>query len=574
MIPYLRELMLFLVAAGIVVPLLSRLRLNPVLGYLLVGCLIGPYGFGLLAGDWRWLAPLTIGDLHGVQQLAELGVVFLLFVIGLELSVERLWKLRRWVFGLGSAQVLTSATAIALLAMLLAGAGAEAATLIGASFALSSTAIVMQLLTLRRQLGTPLGRITFSVLLLQDLAVVPILFLVGVLGAQAGGHIGLQLLLAFAKALLAMALIYGAGRVLLRPLMRMVAATRSPEMFMAAILLVAIGSALLTHAAGLSMALGAFLSGLLLAETEFRHQIEVDIEPFKGLLLGLFFISVGMGIDVRVLLADPWRILTALFALLLGKAAIVYALARAFGLARSIALETGLLLAQAGEFAFVVLGLAGQQALLAPSATQFLLLVISLSMLASPALALLGARAGARLAEREQAHASRAEGTIEALHGHLVIAGFGRVGQALARILDGERMPYVALDLDAEEIARARAAGLPVHFGDASRLETLRRAHIEEARALVVTMDRVAAADHIVRAVREFAPGLPIYARARDGRHARRLLAHGASEVVPETVEAGLQLAARVLEGAGMPLDAVELRIQAEREAEIARLRS
>lgn len=573
MIPHLRELMLFLVAAGIVVPLLSRLRLNPVLGYLLTGFLIGPHGLGLLAGDERWLAVLTISDLDGVRQLAELGVVFLLFVIGLELSVERLWKLRRWVFGLGSAQVLASALLLGLLALAL-GVNSGAATLIGASFALSSTAIVMQLLALKRQLGTPLGRIAFSVLLLQDLAVVPVLFLVGVLAMRDGGGIGVQLLLALARALAAIALIYGAGRLLLRPLVRMVAATRSAEMFMAAILLVAIGSALLTHAAGLSMALGAFLAGLLLAETEFRHQIEVDIEPFKGLLLGLFFVSVGMGVDARLLLADPLRIAAALGVLLLGKAAIVWALCRGFGLANSIALEAGLLLAQAGEFAFVVLGLAGQHGLLATDSTQFLLIVASLSMLATPALALLGRRLAARAQAHEQAEVSRAAAAIEPLQKHFVIAGFGRVGQALARILDSEQLRYVALDLDAEEVARARAGGQSVHFGDASRLETLRRAHIGEARALVVTMDSVAAADHIVRAVREYAPGLPIYARARDSRHARRLLAHGASEVVPETVEAGLQLAARLLEGTGLPLDAVELRIQAERDAEIARLRA
>lgn len=572
-LPYLREILLFLVAAGIVVPLLSRLRFNPVLGYLLVGFLIGPFGLGLLTGDLPWLSQLTITDLAGVQQLAELGVVFLLFVIGLELSIERLWALRRLVFGLGSAQVLVSAVAIAMVALVF-GASAEAATLLGASFALSSTAIVMQLLTLRRQLGTSLGRTTFSILLLQDLAVVPILFLVGVLGTRDGGGIAGQLGLAMVKALAVMALIYLAGRLLLRPLMRMVAATRNPEMFMAAILLVAIGSALLTHAAGMSMALGAFLAGLLLAETEFRHQIEVDIEPFKGLLLGLFFISVGMGIDGRVLLADPLRIGAAVIGLMLLKAIIIAALCRLCGLSRAVALESGLLLGQAGEFAFVVLGLAGQLQLLPPATSQFMLIVAGLSMLLTPTVALFARRWGERMEQRTLAERTFDPDDLGELDDHLVIAGFGRVGQSMARILDAERLPYIALDLDAEEVARARALGLPVHYADASRLETLRRAHLDRARALVVTMDRVAAADHIVRAVREFAPGLPIYARARDRRHARRLLDHGASEVVPETVEAGLQLAARVLEGTGLPLDAVELRVQAEREAEIARLRS
>ena len=572
-LPHLREIMLFLVAAGIVVPLLARLRFNPVLGYLLVGFLIGPYGLGLLTADLPWLSLLTITDLAGVQQLAELGVVFLLFVIGLELSMERLWALRRLVFGLGSAQVLLTAVLIALVALGF-GASAEAATLLGASFALSSTAIVMQLLTLRRQLGTPLGRTTFSILLLQDLAVVPILFLVGVLGIHDGVGIAGQLGLALAKAALVVALIYLVGRILLRPLMRMVAATRNPEMFMAAILLVAIGSALLTHAAGMSMALGAFLAGLLLAETEFRHQIEVDIEPFKGLLLGLFFVSVGMGIDGRVLLADPLHIVAAVIGLVLLKALVVAGLCRLFGMPGAVAIESGLLLGQAGEFAFVVLGMAGQLALLPPDSSQFMLIVASVSMLATPALALVARRWSARMEQRVLARHAPELDELDELDSHLVIAGFGRVGQSMARILEAERLPYIALDLDAEEVARARARSQPVHYADASRLDTLRRAHIERARALVVTMDRVAAADHVVRAVREFAPSLPIYARARDGRHARRLLDHGASEVVPETVEAGLQLAARVLEGTGLPLDAVELRVQAERDAEIARLRS
>ena len=571
-LPYLREAMLFLIAAGIIVPLLHRWRVSPVLGYLLVGYLIGPYGLGLFAGQWPWLAYLSIPEMSGVQALAELGVVFLLFVIGLELSLGRLWALRRLVFGLGSLQVLVSALAIAAVAGLL-GSSATAATLIGASLALSSTAIVMQLLAERRQLGTPLGRAAFSILLLQDLAVVPILFLVGVLGAQQGGGVLLPLLLALGKALLVMAAIFVVGRMLLRPLMRLVARARSPEMFMAAILLIAIGSASLTAIAGLSMALGAFLAGLLLAETEFRHEIEVDIEPFKGLLLGLFFVSVGMGVDARLVASNLGAILATLLALVAAKALIIYLLARAFGLSRALALETGLLLGQAGEFAFVVLGLASQMTLLPSSDIQFLLIVVSLSMLLTPGLAALARRSVAGMIRREPEHAQPEPMALDGIEGHVVIAGFGRVGQALARVLDSERLSYVALDLDAEHVARARAESLPVFYGDASRLDMLRRAHLATARALVVTMDSAQAAEHIVRAVRQFAPELPIYARARDRAHGRRLLQQGATEVTPETIEASLQLAARVLVSTGFSEDAAKQRIQIEREAELRRLR-
>jgi len=571
-VPYVRELMIFLVAAGIVVPLLHRFRISPVLGYLLIGCLIGPFGLGALSADFGWLQQLTIYDLVGVQRLAELGVVFLLFVIGLELSFTRLWSMRRMVFGLGSAQVLSCALAIFVVARV-CGMNTVGAVLVGASFALSSTAIVMQLLGERRALGSALGRTSFSILLLQDLAVVPILFLVGVLSAGSGGGVGGSLLLALGKAALVMATIFFIGRRLLRPLMRLVAGTRSPEMFTAAILLIAIGSAMLTHAAGLSMALGAFLAGLLLAETEFRHQIEVEIDPFKGLLLGLFFISVGMGIDVRVLIEHSGPVMAGVVALMLGKAVLIGGLSLAFGVSRAVAIETGLLLAQAGEFAFVVIGMAAQATLIAPGEAQFVLMVASISMLLTPAVAALGRRIAADFAAKAAARQEHGEVVIAAHRGHVIIAGFGRVGRLLARVLSAEGLDFVALDLDVEHVARGRADGLPVHYGDASRLEVLRRAQLDDARVLVITMDGAAATEHIVRAVREFAPHLPIYVRARDGRHARKLLLQGASEVVPETVEASLQLAARVLSSTGMADEKVESRIEDERAHELLRLR-
>lgn len=565
---YLREIMVFLVAAGIAVPLLHRLRVSPVLGYLLLGALVGPYGLGLLVTAHPWVSYVVIDDHAGVSRLAELGVIFLLFVIGLDLSLERLWSLRRLVFGLGSLQIVVTAIVLGSLAVWFGVAPAGAAVL-GACLALSSTAIVMQLLAERHVLGSTLGRTSFAILLMQDLAVVPILLLIGVLGTQGEHPLGWALTMALGKAVIVMALIYLIGRRVLRPLLRLVARSRSPEMFMAAVLLIAIGSAALTGQAGLSMALGAFLAGLLLAETEFRHRVEVDIEPFKGLLLGLFFMSVGMGIDYREVGAAGALVPGAVLGLLLLKALITSALCLAFGLPRHAAVETGLLLGQGGELAVVVLGLAAATGLLPPDTTRFVLIVVSLSMLATPLVAQIGEWLARRLAQR-RIDADAALANMPDLEAHVVIAGFGRVGRAMARILETEQRAWIAFDLDVEIVARARAAGLPVYQGDAARLEMLERAAISRAAALVVTTDNRAAADHIVRGVRAHAPALPIYARARDGEHGARLLDFGATDVVPETVEASLQLAARVLDQLGLPPEAVAERISREREVGLA----
>lgn len=565
-LPYFREVILFLVAAGIVVPLLRRLRLSPVLGYLLVGALIGPFGLGLLVEEHPWLAQLVIGDVASVRQLAELGVIFLLFLIGLELSPARLWSLRRLVFGMGSLQILLTTAAIYAATRAL-GLETVPALILGACLALSSTAIVMQLLQERHQTGTALGRGSFSVLLMQDLAVVPILFLVGVLAAKEQGSVFASLGLAFGKAIAVVAVIFLLGRWLLRPVMRLVAGARSPEMFMAAVLLIIVGIAALTGQAGLSMAMGAFLAGLLLAESEFQHRIELDIEPFKGLLLGLFFMSVGMGIDYRVVASEWAQTFLLVFGLMALKALIAASLALAFRFPRATAIEMGLLLSQGGEFAFVVLGLASLNGLIAAEWSQQAMIVAGLSMVLTPALA----AAGRALAQRLEADSRRAEPEADSdwqgLQGHLIIAGFGRVGRTLARVLEAEALPYIAFDLDPQAVAQARARGMPVFLGDASRLELLERARLAHAGGLIVTTDQHVAADRIVRAVRKVSSELPIYARARDPDHARLLMADGASEVVPEALEASLQLAGRVLSGAGLDIEAVSRRLDQERDA-------
>jgi CPA2 family monovalent cation:H+ antiporter-2 len=561
-IPHLREIIVFLVAAGIVLPLVQRLRVNPVLGYLAVGGAIGPFGLGLLAADVPALARIVIADLEGVRNLAELGIVFLLFTIGLEVSLDRLWAMRRLVFGLGALQVCVTGAAIAAIALAF-GNSVPAATVFGAALALSSTAIAVQILVQARRLATPLGRASFAILLTQDLAVVPILFLVGMLAAEPGAGVAAELAAALAKAGLAIAGIYAAGRLVLRPALHVVAQARSREMFMAAILLVVLGTAMLTAMAGLSMALGAFLAGLLLAETEFRHEIEVDLEPFKGLMLGLFFVSVGMGIDWRLVAEMPVRLLASVAGLILLKAGIVAALCRAFGLPRHTALEAGLLLGQAGEFAFIVVGMALTLGLVDAAAGQFMLIVAGLSMLATPPVAALARRVASRL-ERGAAPAAPAT-EIEPQDGHVVIAGFGRVGRVLAATLQAEAVPYLALDTDAAAVARARAEGLPVFYGDVSRLDMLARAHVGEASAIVLTMDDFAAAERILRGIRLRWTNVPVFVRARDTAHARLLIAAGASSAVPETVEASLQLAGRVLEGLGVGEDIVRRRLDHQR---------
>ncbi|MEQ8805266.1 MAG: monovalent cation:proton antiporter-2 (CPA2) family protein [Rhodospirillales bacterium] len=567
-IPYLRETIIFLVAAGVMVPLFHRIRISPVLGYLVVGGAIGPFGLGLLADDYPVLSHVVISDIAGVQALAELGVVFLLFTIGLELSLERLWAMRRLVFGLGSLQILVTGAIIGAVAFGF-GNSAPASIVLGACLALSSTAIVMQLLMEGRRIGTPSGRASFSILLMQDLAVVPILFVVGVLGAKGGAGVGAGLALALGKAALTIVLIYTVGRLALRPALRLVAQTRSPEMFMAAVLLTVIGIAAITGHAGLSMALGAFLAGLLLAETEFSHEIEVDIEPFKGLMLGLFFMSVGMGIDWRVVGDEPLWIPLSVVGLFLVKGMVTGGLCLAFGLPRHTAIETGLLLGQGGEFAFIVVGLAMSLALLPTEVGQFMLIVAGLTMLVTPLVAALARTVAGRM---ERAETTRAHhGSLAAigdLEGHVILAGFGRFGRTLANTLQAESIAFIALDTDPGHVARGRADKLPVFYGDASRLDMLERAHIGTCAAVVVTMDNPAAAERIVGEIRRTWPLIAVYARARDKNHAARMLAAGATQAVPESIEGSLQLAGRVLSGLGATEEVVRRRLEHQRVIE------
>ncbi|MCZ7559422.1 MAG: cation:proton antiporter [Burkholderiaceae bacterium] len=567
-IPHLRETLLFLGLAGVLVPLLQRYRVSSVLGFLAVGILVGPFGLGRVAADVPLLGWLVFPTLEAVSVLAEVGVMFLMFMIGLELSAERLWAMRGWVFAAGSAQVLASAAAIGLVATAL-GSTPAAALVVGLALSFSSTAVVMQLLSSRRELGTPIGQASFSILLFQDLAVVPVLILVGLLGRPDETSVAVSMAIAIGKAAAAIVLIYLLGRVAIRPLFRRMAASRQADTFMALTLLSTLGIASLTWLAGLSMALGALLAGLLLAETEFRHEVEITIDPFRGLLMGLFFLSVGMSIDPLEIVRAPVLLLGAVAGLFALKAIVVASVTRIGGLPPARAIEAGLLLGQGGEFAFIVFGAAMSLGLLDERAGRFLLLVVGLSMFAAPLVAEAGRRLGIRV-QRAASPPPAVEPVLPGLSGHVVVAGYGRVGQLLGQLFDSQGIGYLAIDPDARLVAGFHEQGRPVFVGDASRGELLRRLGLDDACAIVLTMDRGPATSRAVQAVRREWPRLAILARARDERHALALREAGADAVIPEALEAALQLAALALARAGLPGSALVELIDREREQRIA----
>ncbi len=568
-----REALVFLGTAGVVIPLMARLRISPVLGFLVAGLVLGPYSLGRIGDGAPWLQAITITSQAAVDRLAELGVAFLLFTIGLELSFDRLWTMRRLVFGLGMLQVVLTTAAIAGIAISF-GNTVEASLVIGACLALSSTAIVLQLLAEQKRLATLAGRSIFAVLLAQDLAVVPILFLIVVLGqangdgaqsASSTSSVWFGLGMALIQAVAAILLIVGFGRLVLRRLFRLVAHTRNRELFMATILFVVVGTSLLTHVAGLSMALGAFLAGLVLAETEFRRQVEVDIEPFKGMLLGLFFISVGMRIDLAEVARYPAMVAASVVGMVALKAVLVAGLTRAFGLSWPVVAEASLLLAGGGEFAFLVLGLASSSGLVTHEVEQFMLLVSSGTMMLTPYLARLSRKASTRVRKA----AALADGHTDpgpAEEGRIIIVGYGRVGRILGDILTKQDKPFIGIEIDPETVGRARRAGRNLVYGDATQRAFLRKCGLAEAPALVVTMHDAAAAEHVVAAARAERPDLPVIVRARDADHARRLFALGATDVVREVLEASFEIASTVLQTLGTPVGKVIAIIHDERD--------
>ena len=567
--PWLKDVLVFFAAAGFVVPLFHRARIGAVLGFLLIGVIVGPYGLGELARDYPWVHYLTMDDRERAATFAEFGVMFLLFLIGLEMSVERLWSLRRYVVGIGGLQFAFSAAAIGSIVIVFFDAPTNPAIVLGLGFAMSSTAIVMQLLEEQGRSASQVGRIAFSVLLFQDLMVAPVLLVTQVLG-RGGDNILLGLAAGVLQAVGAVVLIVGLGRFVLRPLLRFAAQTGSRELIMAITLLIVIGTAGATGHAGLSTALGAFLAGLMLSETEYRHQIEIDLLPVKGLFIGLFFVSVGMTIDVRVVWAGIFDVLRLVAILFVAKAVVLFVACRVFRVGVSASTDVALLLAQAGEFAFVVIVLANKVGLLSHPTVQRASAVVGISMMLTPFLALCGRWLGGRFQHVDHGH-HVAPVEADEFKDRVIIGGYGRVGQIVGRLLAAENVAFVAFDTNGELVAEARARGEKVYFGDASRRELLDRVGAAGARAYVVTINSPHAAERMVAALKKKGVDAPVFARARDPEHAARLLKLGAVGVVPEAVESSLQLGARVLESLGVPDKIVLERLADLRQREIGR---
>ncbi|MFQ6018342.1 MAG: cation:proton antiporter [Kiloniellaceae bacterium] len=531
---FLLEVIVILLAAVVSVALFQGLGLGSVLGYLVAGAVIGPTGLALVT------------DVETTRALAELGVAFLLFTVGLELPFERIKVMRGRIFALGAAQVVLTSLVIAVVAVL-AGARAGAAAVIGAALALSSTAIVLQLLSERGDITTRFGRSAFAVLLVQDLAVAPFLVCVLVLGQEEGSVLG-ALGLAALKVTVAVVAILGIGRLVLRHVFWPVASLRNPEIFAALTLFVVLSTGMFTKLAGLSMAFGAFLAGMLLAETHYRHQVGAVIQPFRGLLLGLFFMTVGMSMDLALTRQQGGLIVALAAALLVGKAVLLAGLARLFGLSGAQAVQLGILLSQGGEFAFVLLGFAMVGGILPAEQGQLLLVAVALTMMATPFLARFGRGVSRRLERAAVPGVEEMAGEAEALTEHVVIAGFGRVGSAVAARLEGARVPFVAVDLEPQRVAQARQRGLPVYYGDMTRPEILVALRVERARSMVIAVDDPKAALRLVALVCYIFPDLKVFARARDDAHAQELEKLGAHTVVPELVATGVKLAGSILD--------------------------
>lgn len=561
-----KETMILLGTAGVVVPLVHRLKISPILGYIAAGAILGPHVLGALVGKFPLLSWVTVQNTKDIAGLAELGVVFLLFVIGLELSPKRLVTMRRFVFGLGTLQVVITA-AILTAAIRWGGLPPQAAVLAGLALALSSTAIVVELLARQDRMSSSTGRASISVLLMQDLAVVPILFLIGALGED-GKDISVarglgQAMLQAVAALTAIVLL---GLFLLRPLFRLVAATASIELFVAATLFVALGCGVLTASAGLSMALGAFVAGLLLAESEFRRAIEATIEPFKGLLLGVFFFSVGMLIDIGMLWRHPVLILAAAIGLVAVKTALYVPMARLFGLSWPTAIESGLLIGPCGEFAFIIIGLALAEQIVPVDAAAFLLAVVALTMAMLPLLAPLGRRLASSWISRSTSDPLLLAVPPAAETNRAIVVGYGRVGSLVVDMLKRHDVPHIATEINPRSVTRGRNNGDLVYYGDAKSALFLERCNVRQATALIITIHTSAEIDAIVEAARSMRADIPIIARARDAAHAQHLYGLGVTDAVPETIEASLQLSEAALVAIGVPTGPVIASIHEKRD--------
>ncbi len=530
---YLLDIIILLAAAVIAVPFFQAIRLGAVSGFLVAGVIVGPYGFGLIA------------NVHEIENLSEIGVVLLLFVIGIELKPARLWQMRRLVFGLGTLQVLITGGTISYLCYGYLNISLQASILVGPALALSSTAFVLQILTEQKKLHSVYGRAAFSVLLLQDLFVVPLLALVPLL-AMPDLTINENIGVAFVESLVLLSLVILGGRFFLHPILHRVALSNNPEIFTASAVLIVLGTALIAEYIGFSMAMGAFLAGMFISDSSYRHQVMAEIQPFRGLLLGLFFMSMGMALNVNLLIENPIDSLMLLGLLILIKAGILFPLAFLFGLDNKKSAAVALILAQSGEFALVLFSLAFQAKILSDLLYQQLLLIVLLSMLITPALAYF-----AKYFSKDK-HLKTEDILGFPIENPIVIAGFGRVGRCIGEILLSAGKPFIALDFDAKNVERARAKGYPVFYGDVCKPEMMKAAGASKAEIIVVTINDSAATEDVVASIRINYPDKVVYVRGHSLSQCRKLKQMGVSGVVSETLQVSLDLSTMVLVNAGI----------------------
>jgi CPA2 family monovalent cation:H+ antiporter-2 len=552
------DALVILGAAGLVIPAFARFRISPVIGFILVGVLAGPFGLGTLVPSQPWLYFLTITDPHAIEPFAEFGIILLLFSIGLELSFKRLWTMRALVFGVGAAELIGAALVLGL-ALYITGFSTGGAIGLGLALALSSTALVIPIA------GTtsPVGKAAFAMLLFEDLALVPIIFLLGAMAPAAGNAGWLPILTVLGKGVVTIAILFVGGRFLLPRMFGQAARTKSPELFLAASLLVVIAASLATAAAGLSPIVGALIAGLLIAETEYHNEVEVITAPFKGLALGVFLITVGMRLDLKFVVEHWATLLGAVIVVLAVKAGVTMGLLRLSGSRMGTSAETGVLMASPSETTVIVLGVAGAAGLISAPTVSFWTTVTAIGLTATPLLAQ-GGRLIARLIEHNEAHAAEAE--IVAASPGTVVIGFGRVGRTVADMLTRHGLPYIGVDADIDNVNAARKDGYSVLFGDVTRSELVDRLSLGHAKALILTMDDPVLTVRLTRRVRGWVPELPIIARARDAGHAAELYRAGASEAVPETLESSLQLSEALLVDLGIAVGPVIASIHEERD--------
>jgi monovalent cation:H+ antiporter-2, CPA2 family len=553
------DALVILGAAGIVIPAFARFRISPVIGFILVGVLVGPAGLGALVGQYPWLYYLTISDAHAIEPFAEFGIVLLLFSIGLELSFRRLWSMRALVFGVGAAELLGAGLILAA-ALYLTGLSTGGAIGLGLALALSSTALVIPIA------GTtsPVGKAAFAMLLFEDLALVPIIFMLGALAPSAGDAGVWGLLRTLGLGALTVAILFVGGRILLPRMFAQAARTKSPELFLAASLLVVIAASLATTAAGLSPIVGALIAGLLIAETEYHGEVEAITAPFKGLALGVFLITVGMRLDLGFVLANWAALLGATVMVMAVKVAVTTGLLKLSGARTGTAAETGVLMASPSETTLIVLGVAGAAGLITGSTAAFWTTVTAIGLTLTPLLAKAGQLISA-LIERQEPDADHSVQVEEAGSGAVII-GFGRVGRTVADMMRRHGKPYLGVDADIDNVNAARRDGYNVLFGDVTRTELVDQLKLGHAKALVLTMDDPVLTVRLAKRVRGWVPGLPIIARARDAGHAAELYRAGATDAVPETLESSLQLSEAVLVDMGAAVGPVIASIHEKRD--------